>query len=532
MARMTPPARLTLLLVVALATTTAAQETPSPTASQPPAEASPSEELGGDWRRLAAAPFGAFDLPGGWTGIELVIVDPETRRRAASYLPALDSWSAVARPPRKLLPGSEAHWTGGELLFVEPRGTARHGLTLYDPVADTWRTTSPAPFNEIADSALAGGRIVIAARGGGLATYDSELDSWAELSTPEGMTVRSLHSTGDAALALVTLDTEAALAFVAVDLGTGAWGEPAVGPLGTASAAPLWIGSTFLFLTAPAEPTTTVPTEMAPPLDGAFDPATGSWTTVDVACHIDTRDGIWAEPLVLDIERSVGLDPATGECSSLPLSPWPERTGALRAWTGNEILDVSGDTGGAKPRRDGVAYDPYPGDETSGVVLDKASRPVRVRVPSLGIDLAVIGDRRKVPGSSPGYPACDVALSWSVFDLPGKPGTAWILAHAQEGMFLPLLTTLRAGGKGALLGREVEVQLRDGRLLTYRTYRVDPRATDADIGTRGRKQDEHRLVLQTSTGVGSAPKLLVAARLVDVDTTDEPWPEPRPRACG
>ena len=99
-------------------------------------------------------------------------------------------------------------------------------------------------------------------------------------------------------------------------------------------------------------------------------------------------------------------------------------------------------------------------------------------------------------------------------------------------MFLPLLTTLDRDGPDALLGRKVQLQLRDGRLLTYRTYRVNPRATNATLGTRGLKKGEHRLVLQTSTGVGPAPKLLVAGRLVEATTTDEPRPEPRPRACG
>ena len=99
-------------------------------------------------------------------------------------------------------------------------------------------------------------------------------------------------------------------------------------------------------------------------------------------------------------------------------------------------------------------------------------------------------------------------------------------------MFLPLLETLNTKGKEALLGRTVEVQLRDGRVFTYRTYRANPRATNVNIGTVGLKDGEHRLVLQTSTGIGSAPKLLVAARLVDVATTDEPRPKPNPRACG
>ena len=51
---------------------------------------------------------------------------------------------------------------------------------------------------------------------------------------------------------------------------------------------------------------------------------------------------------------------------------------------------------------------------------------------------------RNVPGNPRGYPLCDVAQYWTIYDLPGKPGTTWIYAHAQEGMFLPLFTISEA----------------------------------------------------------------------------------------
>ena len=560
-----------------LAGSVAAQDDPSPAGSAEPDAASEPEPLSGTWRRISAAPFGAVDAPGGWTGTELVIADPAGKRRATSYLPALDSWSNVTKPPRKLLAGSETHWTGSELVFVEPRGTSKRGLTLYDPVADAWRTTAAAPLNEIASSTLAGDTLVVAAATGArTATYDFETDTWTELPVPADVRVRSLHSTGEAAFALALL-ADAGIGFIPLDLDELAWREPVVGPLTELPAPPLWIGDRFLSLAAPAtteaaDPNGATPTPadsgLPPVLGASFDPASGVWAPVENVCGIDTGDAVWAEPpalddepadavdveasdtlladgvdpeagdavptepLVLDVDSNVGFDPATGRCYPLPASPWAQRSGALRVWTGNEVLDVAGVAGGPKTRRDGVAYDPYPGDDPLGVVLDVPSRAVRVRVPSLRIDLPVISDSRKVPGSTRGYPACDVALSWAAFDRPGKPGTAWILAHAQEGMFLPLLETLRAKGKEALLGREVEVQLRDGRVLTYRTYRANARATNTNIGFKGRKDGEHRLVLQTSTGVGSDPKLLVAARLVDIETTDEPRPKPKPRACG
>ncbi|MFO7532393.1 MAG: class F sortase [Candidatus Limnocylindrales bacterium] len=177
---------------------------------------------------------------------------------------------------------------------------------------------------------------------------------------------------------------------------------------------------------------------------------------------------------------------------------------------------------------------PAPSSTPERVALDEPSPPVRIRIPSLGIDLPVIRSDRRVRGSTPGYPACDVAIWWEVFDRPGQPGTTWIMAHAQEGMFLPLLEAANERSPRSLRGRLVELQLRDGRLLTYRTFRVKPRTstTDLRLATAGRREREHRLVLQTSTGRGSDPKLLVAARLVRATSTDEPRPRPKPRACG
>ena len=558
MRRLSATSVLMLLVLVALSSPMSAQEpspSPSPLLSPSPSldleAVAPPEPavLGGAWRRTAAGPFGGIDLPGGWTGTEIVVVDPEQKRRAAAYYPALDTWRAIARPPRKVDAGSAAHWTGTELLFVEPKGSARHGLVAYDPVADAWRSTAPSPFNTIADSVWADGVLVVTTGPGDASgMYDPASDTWAELpavpvlqaatDTPRE-DATTLHWTGEELYALTTAVAaagdasaagEASLAVVPLDIATGEWGAPSVGPLSASAAAPLWTGDWFVFLTNRDDLGTSLE---GPPADGLYDPETGTWSVTENACGIDTSSAVWTGSLILAASERRAYDPAADLCSTLPVSPWPARSGALQVWTGGEVLGLSGLTAeGSKPRRDGLAYSPIPEAGSLGVAVDTPSRPVRVRVPSLGIDLPVVSDERRVRGSTPGYPACDVALSWSAFDLPGAPGTAWVLAHAQEGMFLPLLEQLRTEGPSSLLGRRVELQLRDGRLFTYRTYRVDPRATDAHIGTNGRRPGEHRLVLQTSTGVGSAPKLLVAARLVDVASTDETRPRPEPRACG
>jgi hypothetical protein len=163
--------------------------------------------------------------------------------------------------------------------------------------------------------------------------------------------------------------------------------------------------------------------------------------------------------------------------------------------------------------------------------LDEPSVPVRIRIPSIGVVLPVVSSDLRVRGNRRGYPLCDVAQYWTIYDLPGAPGTAWIYAHAQPRMFLPILeNTLATSGRG-LVGDLVTVQLRDGRVLRYRIEEVRQHALNRRIARRDRP-GEQRLVLQTSEGPpGTAPKLQVAARLAGATTTDERAPRARPRVC-
>jgi hypothetical protein len=540
----------TLLALAMLSGLAYAADDPSPPASPsapPEAQASPASEpqgLGGNWRRMARGPFGAVGVPGGWTGLELIVVDPEQKRRAAAWDPVTDTWRTIARPPWKVRPNSSTYWTGTELVFVEERKAGTRGLAAYDPVTDKWRTSSPAPFADIAASVWADG-VIVAGSGSddSFATYDPVTDAWTDLPPMPGVEgstsipvsyPSSLYWTGDEVFALTatSTDTEATLTFTPLDLAEGSWGAPSTGPLSSFSGHPLWTGESFVFLSGPDDPDGSGD---EPPRDGHYDPANDAWAVTDNRCGLDTSDAVWTDTLILDAPVRLAYDPASDQCYTLPPRPSAERSQTLRLWTGREVLEWSGTTGeDSAVRRDGIAYQPPSEDATLEALLDKRSRPVRIRIPSLDIDLPVISTDRRVKGSTRGYPACDVALRWTAFEQPGKPGTTWILAHAQPGMFLPLLETVLAQGRGSLAGRRVELQLRDGRLLTYRTYWVKPRAGTSDlrIATKGRRNNEQRLVLQTSTGVGSAPKLQVAARLVDVTTTDEQRPRPRPRACG
>ena len=163
--------------------------------------------------------------------------------------------------------------------------------------------------------------------------------------------------------------------------------------------------------------------------------------------------------------------------------------------------------------------------------LDDPAVPVRVTVPSLGIDLPVLSSERNVPGNVRDYPLCDVAQYWTRYDLPGAPGTTWIYAHAQPGMFLPMLLEAEATSGEGLLGEMVTVQLKDGRLLRYRIVEVKQHAYNRRLALRARPSQQ-RLILQTSEGPpGTIPKLQVAANLIGATYTDEAAPKAQPRAC-
>jgi hypothetical protein len=163
--------------------------------------------------------------------------------------------------------------------------------------------------------------------------------------------------------------------------------------------------------------------------------------------------------------------------------------------------------------------------------LDDPAVPVRVTVPSLGVDLPVLSSERTVPGNVRDYPLCDVAQYWTRYDLPGAPGTTWIYAHAQPGMFLPLLLEAEATSGEGLLGEMVTLQLRDGRLLRYRIVEVKQHAYNRRLALRARPSQQ-RLILQTSEGPpGTIPKLQVAANLIGATYTEEAAPKAQPRAC-
>ena len=155
------------------------------------------------------------------------------------------------------------------------------------------------------------------------------------------------------------------------------------------------------------------------------------------------------------------------------------------------------------------------------------ARPTRVAVPSLDIDLPVV-----VPPKRERWPLCDVAEYLATFDWPGEGGTTYIYAHAQKGMFLPILVaSWRSNGK-AMLGDEVHVWTADDRHYVYEIVRV--RRHQRSLGWAFDLPSES-LVLQTSENqYASGPKVMVVASFRGVVGAShrEAHPKARPRRCG
>jgi hypothetical protein len=159
-------------------------------------------------------------------------------------------------------------------------------------------------------------------------------------------------------------------------------------------------------------------------------------------------------------------------------------------------------------------------------------RASRIRIASLGIDLPVVPGDLQVRGNIANYPLCDVAMYLTGFVQPGEPGTTYIYAHAQDGMFAPLLHESYIDNGAAMIGALVQVYTNDNKLHLYEITRVKRHATDLSITRIPAGQQQ--LVLQTSEGWhGHVPKLQVVARPIAVVAAKpaDANPVPHPRVC-
>ncbi|MGI8794625.1 MAG: hypothetical protein ACR2H3_15875 [Acidimicrobiales bacterium] len=355
---------LALTILAGSMSVTGAENAASPPAS--PAVTSGSADLGGIWRRMAQGPFGDIGVPGGWTGSELVVVDPEGKRRAAAYDPLGDAWREVARPPRKVWPYTPAHWTGNELVFIEARNGTERGFIAYDPSTDSWRVTAPAPLANVSASTVADG-VIVAASGSDLsvAAYDPLTDTWTELPAVPAEPADAMpvgHT-----LVLIAIDegvyalsappgTDGTFSIARLDLSSGTWTALSTGPISALAGIPVWTGESFVFRSYPLAPNDPGDGNAR---DGRYDPAADAWTVERNACGLDTTAAAWTGALILAVPDGLAYDPATETCYTLPAPPRAERSRALRVWTGTELLEFSGNTGEESPaKRDGVVYRP------------------------------------------------------------------------------------------------------------------------------------------------------------------------------
>ena len=148
----------------------------------------------------------------------------------------------------------------------------------------------------------------------------------------------------------------------------------------------------------------------------------------------------------------------------------------------------------------------------------------RVRITQLKIDLAVIRDQ------DPHVP-CGVALEFvdPRFGEPGEGRATYLYAHAQKGMFLPLLTKSKVSKGNAMLGMLVEVWTSDDQLFMYMITDVRPHVSSITGLAAPLAVKTDQMWLQTSEGKGSDPKLQVVSELLTQQSASHADANPAPK---
>jgi hypothetical protein len=154
--------------------------------------------------------------------------------------------------------------------------------------------------------------------------------------------------------------------------------------------------------------------------------------------------------------------------------------------------------------------------------------PTRVVIGSLDVDLPVL----RSPDEET-YPPCDVAEYLPAFGLPGLPGVTYLYAHAQRGMFLPLLEASVVDDGRRLQGVRILLYTDDDLVRAYGIVAVHRRVRTFDV-VNAIAGDA--LVLQTSeTDHQSGPKLMIVARPLgapQLAARGTAHPAAKPRPCG
>jgi hypothetical protein len=174
--------------------------------------------------------------------------------------------------------------------------------------------------------------------------------------------------------------------------------------------------------------------------------------------------------------------------------------------------------------------EPSPSGEPSPSIAPEDRVGTRVVVAALGIDLPIV----KQP--DPSYPSCDVAMYIEQLGQPGQGRATYLYAHAQKGMFLPILNASKVNDGKSMIGMIVEVYTSDDRLFLYEVTEVRRHQT---VLTDAIKATTEQMWLQTSEGARQppgvvGPKTQVIALLLSEGPADhaDAHPAAHPRKCG
>jgi hypothetical protein len=187
-----------------------------------------------------------------------------------------------------------------------------------------------------------------------------------------------------------------------------------------------------------------------------------------------------------------------------------------------------------------ATYDPLPSVPPTVTLPDGAAAgpgesfppgrvATRVVIRRLRIDLPVMLQEGKQYGI---YPLCDVAMYLPYMGQPGQGRATYLYAHAQPGMFWPLLVASTHNNGARLKGMTVEVYTSDDWLFLYEIKEVRRHTLSLDDAVNS---DTERLWLQTSEGpAGTREKLQVIADFVTAERASpkDAHPPAAPRICG
>ncbi|MPZ71073.1 MAG: hypothetical protein GEU71_16345, partial [Actinobacteria bacterium] len=159
------------------------------------------------WRKLDL-PYERSGFEGVWTGTEVILWGgpdhgSKLRRRGVAYNPSADTWRTTSPAPVGGRWWHAAAWTGEEMIVWGGTGarTDQADGAAYDPSSDSWRKLAPAPISarQWLPVAWTGSEVVIwggssfsSNRADG-AAYDPATDTWRKLA-PSPLKGRHYHS--------------------------------------------------------------------------------------------------------------------------------------------------------------------------------------------------------------------------------------------------------------------------------------------------------------------------------------------------